>query len=86
MLFSGEREAVKRAVSSGAAFGYGNIIDRLKIAWVLQLKKREGITWKSACLGALLDEERTNEIVKSAKKDEEALIAWMKSYTCQEDN
>lgn len=82
--FNGEQEAIKQVVKAGAAYGYGNMIDRLKIAWLLKLKESLNCSWKTACLGAGLDSERTDRIIKAANNYEAALIIELKEYVCKE--
>ena len=82
MLFNGEREAIQGAIKSAEKFGYGNLIDRLRMAWVLKLLK-DYPDWgiKQCCSGALMtDQTRINQCVKIHRQD---LIDGLKEYTCE---
>jgi hypothetical protein len=76
----GETSAIKTVVTAGALFGYGNMIGRLQMAWVLALKK-DGMSWEMAASGALLTRREISRILKSAETDEAKLIKHLQSFT-----
>lgn len=74
-LNDSEHEAVRRVVDAGQQFGYGNMIDRLKIAWALMLHEQWGMSLPDAFRGAGLDPERAERPGTDAAK-----VQWMKQY------
>ena len=79
-LSNGELRVVAEVVEYGRQWGYGNMIHRLRIAWVLDLRK-SGLSWETACLAAGLEKNTTAGILKSAKEDERNLIKSLREYT-----
>lgn len=75
-----EEKAIQMVVNAGQQHGFGNMITRLRYAWVLKLKA-SGCSWRSAALGALCSREQVRFIETAAEKDEAAFVDFMKSYT-----
>lgn len=77
MEFPGEMDAVRECVKHGEQFGFGNMIDRLKIAWALKLMDHpdfpSGI--ESAFQAAGLESERATRPGDPSKK-----MKWMREY------
>ncbi len=84
----GEIDAVQKCVAGGRKYGHGNMIDRLKIAWALDLYTRtndpkdplfvEGETFSlvSAFRSAGLNVERAERPGEVEEK-----LRWMRKYT-----
>jgi hypothetical protein len=51
-LFPGEKEAIDAVLQAGAAFGYGNMISRLREAWRDMLMEKWGFSQKDAEIAA----------------------------------
>jgi len=79
MNFPGEAEAVRRAIKAGEEYGYGNVIDRVGMAWALSLLERYP-DWSvaTALRGAHFDEERAG---RAEGKNREESMKWMREYT-----
>ena len=84
-MLQGEQEAIHSVIVAGGKYGFGNMIHRLQMAWVLDLKKNGCPTWHSAALGALLNGYEAAKIGEHDGKDDRPLVKWLKEYTCQED-
>jgi len=82
MTYQNEKQATQATVAAGNQYGYGNMIHRLQMAWVLYLWER-GQSWESAALGALLPRNKITRIIRAAEKDEQALIQKLKADTEQ---
>lgn len=78
--FPNEATAVSTVVAAGEQYGFGNMIWRLKMAWVLALHE-SGMSWEAAALGALLGDSEAQRIVALAEKDEALLIQQLKLDT-----
>jgi|GEM_PF-5003010 len=78
MNFPGEAEAIRRAVEVGKAYGYGNVMDRVGMAWALSLLEQYP-DWSvsTALRGALFDEERAR---RGSRLGREKAMAWMRAY------
>ena len=70
--------SVRTVVSCGASYGYGNMILRLKIAWMLDLHG-SGLGWEGAMLGALLSKVERRRFLTWAKTDEAGFVTEMNS-------
>ena len=73
-----EAAAIRRCVAAGATFGYGNLIDRLHVAWALALYEQEKIPLAVAWRGALLPMTRFN-----GPWTDEQRLQWMREYICR---
>lgn len=61
----GEAEAVRKCIELAEQFGYGNLIDRLHIAWAAKLMQEYNMSVEAACRGAhIQDKERIKRIAK----------------------
>lgn len=78
--FPGEMQSIKAVVTAGEKYGYGNMIHRLQMAWVLDLWNG-GVPWETAAVGALLSRREIRRILKSVEKDEAKFFKYLKSYT-----
>ena len=70
MFFSNERGAILACAKAGEAYGYGNMIMRLRAAWALSLYKnypQGGL--KTALLGALYSLEEINSLMAMTLED-----------------
>lgn len=73
ILNSNEGFAIKAVVELGRKWGYGNMIDRLKMAWALSLYE-QGLSLESVAIAAGFDPQRL------AGGNEAAIIAEMRLY------
>lgn len=85
MLFlsEGEKEAVRAVVAHGHIFGYGNLVDRLKIAWAAEiLRARPDFPLRAAMHAATFsrvhDKERIAQLEAGGR---EAFLQWADLYT-----
>lgn len=81
-----EVAAIRSAVVIGKEFGFGNIIDRLRVAWALALMVEQKMSVKSACLGAGIDKGRV--ILWSKNKTQKRIAELhraMREYIGEED-
>ena len=69
----GEKSAVQAVVKLGEAYGYGNMIWRLRLAWMLKLHE-SGLCWESSALGALMTRSEVSGVLKQVRKNEEKFI------------
>lgn len=72
-----ELEAVRSCVSIGRRHGFGNMIDRLRMAWALHLIEESGLSVKSACMGALMS---VVKVKMYSKLSEEAFKKQAREY------
>ncbi|MBE3117485.1 MAG: hypothetical protein IMZ50_01850 [Candidatus Atribacteria bacterium] len=71
----GERAAVRACVAYGRDHGYGNLIDRLRVAWALMLMTgAHPLPVYSAWLAAGLERDRLRDYNKAE------IVAWCKAY------
>ena len=82
-MLIGEQDAIRLVVEAGKKYGFGNMIHRLQVAWVLELKESGCPTWHSAALGALLPREEAQRYAEHDGNDDRPLIKWMREYTGQ---
>ncbi len=75
----GEHDAIKVVIDIGKQWGFGNLIDRLSVAWALSLVDNHELDIKTAWSAAGLDKER---IERGHTNDQ--IIQWMREYTAQE--
>ena len=79
-LNSKERVDIITAVQISREWGHGNIIDRLQMAWLLDLIKEHGFDVKTAVQsvpGLCEDKERVGRLVKM---DKVALVKQLSEY------
>ena len=78
-LNEAEKQAVQTVVKLGSRYGYGNLIDRLKMAWAKSLLQNYGdkMSIESAFLAAGSERDYT-------VKDKEQIINWIKEYIGEE--
>ena len=77
--FPGEPDAVRKTVEYGSQYGYGNLIDRLKIAWALRLLETFDFDVGTAMRSALIEDK--DRIARAQILGRERFIEWAKKYT-----
>lgn len=82
-LNDNERKAVKQVIALGKEWGFGNLIDRLRMAWVKYLLEGyKDMSIKAALLGAgIIDSDRIKGCEKLGK---EKLIDFITVYSGEE--
>lgn len=83
MNLNGEMQAVKTVIDLADTYGYGNLICRLKMGWMMRLKS-DGMLWEAAASGALLSRTEIRQILKRVDKDEAHFIQGMNEFIGQE--
>jgi len=68
-----EVQAVRTVVDYGKTYGFGNMIYRLRLAWMIELR-RDGMSWESAMLGALFIRSEIKRMLKRVHTDEARFI------------
>ncbi len=74
--FPGEMDAVRTTVEAGRQHGFGNMIDRLGVAWAIELYEKWGMELPAAFAQARLDPERATR----PGGDLEAKLKWCREY------
>ena len=69
-----ERMDVKFVIRKAQQWGYGNLIDRLKVAWALHLYEKDGLDLETSFIQSGLRLERL------VYKDEDAFVESMRKY------
>lgn len=78
MAFISEKKATIDCINHARTWGYGNMIDRLKTAWLHHLLfTTPDLTVKAAALGARFDEERAKQFEEAGR---EAVMKYCDEY------
>ena len=63
-LFRGEKEAIDIVLKAGRTYGYGNMIARLKEAWIKMLMDDYHLVWENAKVAADCEPSKPPEVKK----------------------